>query len=304
MRASDRVKIRQRRIAHTLLVVFSFSLMFLGKADFSALRSARMGLSDFAAPLVDLLSAPVRGAETMVQGIRTVASLRAENVRLQAENGILKRWRRRAEILESENRQLRSVAGAVSPDRRTPLTARAVTAPGGAFAHTVLVATGSDQGIQTGNPVVTADGLVGMVVDVGATYARVLMISDINAQIPVILASSSWPGVTSGKNGPFLTLEYLPAEAAPKVGELVLTSGHGGVLPAGVPVGRVDLVRDDFVRVRPAVDLRHLSYVSILVGGTDGIDTGDLALEQYYTPLPETDESRLFEGVNASGERQ
>ena len=304
MRASDKAKIRQRRIAHTLLVVFSFSLMFLGKLDLNALRSARMGMNDFTAPFVDLLSAPVRGVETMVQGIRTVASLRAENVRLQAENVLLKRWRRRAEILESENRQLRSVAGAVTPDLRQPVTARAVTAPGGAFAHTVLVANGREQGIQRGNPVVTADGLVGLVVDVGATYARVLMISDINAQIPVILSSSSWPGVTVGNNGTFLSLRFLPEEAAPKVGELVLTSGHGGVLPAGVPVGRVDLVRDDFVRVRPAVDLRHLSYVSILVGGTEGIDLDNLALEDYYTPLPETEGTRLFEGVNAAGERQ
>ncbi|MEC7438633.1 MAG: rod shape-determining protein MreC, partial [Pseudomonadota bacterium] len=262
MRASEKAKIRQRRIAHTLLVVFSFSLMFLGKADFSALRDARMGASDFMAPFVDLVSAPVRGVETMAQGIRTVASLRAENVRLQAENSMLKRWRRRAEILESENRQLRSVAGAVSPEKRRPLTARAVTAPGGAFAHTVLVANGSDAGIGVGNPVVTADGLVGLVVDVGKTYSRVLMISDINAQIPVILASSSWPGVAVGNNGTYLSLRFLPAEAAPKVGELVVTSGHGGVLPAGVPVGRVDLVRDGSVRVKPAVDLRHLSYVS------------------------------------------
>jgi rod shape-determining protein MreC len=233
-----------------------------------------------------------------------VASLRAENVRLQAENAMLKRWRRRAEILESENRQLRSVAGAVSPDRRVALTARAVTAPGGAFAHTVLVANGSDQGIAAGNPVVTADGLVGLVVDVGAAYSRVLMISDINAQIPVILASSSWPGVTTGNNGPFLALRYLPEEATPRVGELVLTSGHGGVLPAGVPVGRIDLVKEDYVRIKPAVDLRNLSYVSILVGGTDGIDTNNLELGEYYTPLPEDDDSRLFEGVNASGERQ
>jgi rod shape-determining protein MreC len=304
MRASDKAKIRQRRIGHTLLVVASFSLMFLGKADFNALRSARMGLNDFIAPVVDLLSAPVRGVETMVQGIRTVASLRAENVRLQAENAMLKRWRRRAEILESENRQLRSVAGAVSPDRRVALTARAVTAPGGAFAHTVLVANGSDQGIAAGNPVVTADGLVGLVVDVGAAYSRVLMISDINAQIPVILASSSWPGVTTGNNGPFLALRYLPEEAMPRVGELVLTSGHGGVLPAGVPVGRIDLVQDDYVRIKPAVDLRNLSYVSILVGGTDGIDTNNLELGEYYTPLPQDDDSRLFEGVNALGERQ
>jgi len=64
------------------------------------------------------------------------------------------------------------------------------------------------------------------------------------------------------------------------------------------------MVQDDFVRVQPAVDLRNLSYVSILVGGTDGIDMGNLELDKYYTPLPEADDKKLFEGVNASGEIQ
>ena len=304
MRASDKAKIRQRRIANIVLIAISFSLMFLGKADITALRNARMGATDFVALIVDLVSVPARAISTMVTGIRTVASLRAENVRLQAENDLLKRWRRRAEILESENRQLRSVTGAVTPERRVPLTARAVTAPGGSFAHTVLIANGTDSGVQSGNPVVTADGLVGLIVDAGRSYSRTLMISDINARIPVILASSSWPGVTIGQNGLFLELAFLPEEADPQVGELVLTSGHGGVLPAGVPVGRVDLVTDDFIRVRPAVDFRNLSYVSVLTGGLDGVDTNNLSLGDYYTPLPIDDKTRLLEGVNAAGERQ
>ena len=85
---------------------------------------------------------------------------------------------------------------------------------------------------------------------------------------------------------------------------MCIRDSHGGVLPAGVPVGRIDLVQDDYVRIKPAVDLRNLSYVSILVGGTDGIDTNNLELGEYYTPLPRDDDSRLFEGVNALGERQ
>ena len=303
-RTSDKNRIRRRRIAHVLLIVSSFVLMFLGKADVAALRNARMGANDFLAPLVDIVSAPIRGIDTMVTGIRTVAALRAENVRLEAENDLLKRWRRRAEILESENRQLRSVTGVVVPSDRNRLTARAVTAPGGNFAHTVLISVGYDGEIRSGNPVVTANGLVGLVVDVGKSFARVLLISDINARIPVILASSSWPGLVIGQNGVFLELEFLPEEAKPQVGELVVTSGHGGVLPAGLPVGRVDLVKENYVRVRPAVDFRSLSYVSVLTGGTEGIDTRDLSLENHYTPLPIDDKTRLLEGLNAIGERQ
>jgi rod shape-determining protein MreC len=145
---------------------------------------------------------------------------------------------------------------------------------------------------------------VGIVYEVGRAYARVLMISDINARIPVMLASSSWPGLTIGLNGEYLELAFLPAEARPEVGELVLTSGHGGILPAGLAVGRVDRVDGDDIRVRPAVEFRNLGYVSVLIGGTEGVDRSDLSQGSFFTPLPIDDDKRLLEGVNASGTRQ
>ena len=304
MRPSDKAKVRHRRLVHVVLIALSFSLMFIGKADLVAMRDLRMSSNDFLAPVIDFVSAPIRGVETMAEGIRTVASLRAENVRLQAENDLLQRWRRRAEILESENQQLRSVTGTVSDENRSLITARAVTAPGGSFAHTILIAIGDESGIAAGDPVITSNGLVGIVYEVGRAYARVLMISDINARIPVMLASSSWPGLTIGRNGEYLELAFLPAEARPEVGELVLTSGHGGILPAGLAVGRVDRVDGDNIRVRPAVEFRNLGYVSILIGGTEGVDRSDLSQGSFFTPLPIDDDKRLLEGLNASGTRQ
>ena len=304
MRPSDKAKVRHRRLVHVVLIALSFSLMFIGKADMVAMRDLRMSSNDFLAPVIDFVSAPIRGVETMAEGIRTVASLRAENVRLQAENDLLQRWRRRAEILESENQQLRSVTGTVSDENRSLITARAVTAPGGSFAHTILIAIGDESGIAAGDPVITSNGLVGIVYEVGRAYARVLMISDINARIPVMLASSSWPGLTIGRNGEYLELAFLPAEARPEVGELVLTSGHGGILPAGLAVGRVDRVDGDDIRVRPAVEFRNLGYVSVLIGGTEGVDRSDLSQGSFFTPLPIDDDKRLLEGLNASGTRQ
>ena len=304
MRSSDKSKVRHRRLVHVVLIALSFSLMFIGKADLVAMRDLRMSSNDFLAPVIDFVSAPIRGVETMAEGIRTVASLRAENVRLQAENDLLQRWRRRAEILESENQQLRSVTGTVSDENRSLITARAVTAPGGSFAHTILIAIGNESGIVAGDPVITSNGLVGIVYEVGRAYARVLMISDINARIPVMLASSSWPGLTIGRNGEYLELAFLPAEARPEVGELVLTSGHGGILPAGLAVGRVDRVDGDNIRVRPAVEFRNLGYVSILIGDTEGVDRSDMSQGSFFTPLPIDNDKRLLEGVNASGTRQ
>ena len=104
-----------------------------------------------------------------------------------------------------------------------------------------------------------------------------------------------------GRNSEYLELAFLPAEARPAIGELVLTSGHGGILPAGLAVGRVERVDSDYVQVRPAVDLRNLGYVSILIGGTEGVDRSEFAQDNFFTPLPVEDNKRLLEGLNASG---
>ena len=72
MRVSDKAKIRQRRIVHGALILISFSLMFLGKADLNALRNLRMGSAEFLAPVVDVVSAPIRTIETMIEGVRTL----------------------------------------------------------------------------------------------------------------------------------------------------------------------------------------------------------------------------------------
>ena len=75
-------------------------------------------------------------------------------------------------------------------------------------------------------------------------------------------------------------------------------------MPNGLPVGRVDQIKDGKILVRPAVDFRHLSYISVLVGGLEGIDNTNLALDKFYTPLPVSVPTRFLEGLNSSGKRQ
>jgi len=99
-------------------------------------------------------------------------------------------------------------------------------------------------------------------------------------------------------------LRHFANYSEPEIGELVLTSGHGGVLPNGLPVGRVDQIKDGKIRVRPAVDFRHLSYLSVLVGGLEGIDNRNLDLTDFYTPMPIDESTRLLEGLNSSGKRK
>ncbi|MGB0519997.1 MAG: rod shape-determining protein MreC [Candidatus Puniceispirillaceae bacterium] len=263
-----------------------------------AVRTVQTSVSGIFAPLFDVVAAPVRAVETMFEGMRTVASLREETVRLRAENERLKRWQRRSEILESENRQLRTVLGAVIPADRQAVTARAIAAPGSSFSHTMMITHGRDKRIHRGDPVVTADGLVGYIIEVGKRHSWVLMLSDVNSRIPILLSTSSWPGLAIGQNSDMLSLSFLPLEAEPKENELVLTSGHGEILPPGLPVGRVVSGGGRDFYIQPVVDLRKVAFVSILVR-PEGDDRQDIdGFADFFTPLPENDDKRLLEGFS------
>ncbi len=287
-----------RRFFHLLIILLGFALIFVGKADTLAVRTVQTSFSGLFAPLFNVVATPVRAVETMFEGMRTVASLREETVRLRAENERLKRWQRRSEILESENRQLRTVLGAVIPADRQAVTARAIAAPGSSFSHTMMITHGTDKRIHRGDPVVTADGLVGYIIEVSKRHSWVLMLSDVNSRIPILLSTSSWPGLAIGQNSDVLSLSFLPLEAEPKENELVLTSGHGEILPPGLPVGRVTKGVGREYYIQPVVDLRRVSFVSILVRpeGEGVSEIGGFA--DFFTPLPETDNKRLLEGFS------
>ena len=287
-----------RRFLHLIIILLGFVLIFVGKADMLAVRTVQTSFSGLFAPLFNVVATPVRAVETMFEGMRTVASLREETVRLRAENERLKRWQRRSEILESENRQLRTVLGAVIPADRQAVTARAIASPGSSFSHTMMITHGTDKRIHRGDPVVTADGLVGYIIEASKRHSWVLMLSDVNSRIPILLSTSSWPGLAIGQNSDMLSLSFLPLEAVPKENELVLTSGHGEILPPGLPVGRVIKGVGREYYIQPVVDLRKVSFVSILVRPEgEGInEIGGFA--DFFTPLPETDNKRLLEGFS------
>jgi len=286
-----------------LIFVICVAMLLLGKVDISAINSARTGLTGFITPIAEVVSVPFRAIYAMVNSMQAVANLREENIRLKEDVERLRQWRRKAEILQNENRQLRSVSGVVIPEGTTPVAARVIAVNADSFAHSVLINAGTYAGIKKGNAVTTTDGLVGIVVSVGAKHSQVLLVTDINAMIPVILSASSWPATTAGLNSTELDLRFLPAEASANLDDLVQTSGHGGVLPPGIPVGRISEVRSDMIKVRPVVDLQRLGFVSVLTTPEDPGFALDDIYDQTFRTLPEDEQGFTLEGINAFGQR-
>ncbi len=303
--SSERKRGRKSNGALTRVIIFvlCIGLISLGKADISAMNSLRTVMTGLIMPIADIVSVPVRAAASMVEGMQTVANLRQENERLKEDVKRLSRWRLKAEILQTENLQLKSVSGVIIPDDVRPVSARVIAINADSFAHSVMINAGADEGLRKGHAVTTTDGFVGMVIDVGARHAQVLLLTDINAMIPVILSSSSWPATTVGRNSNNIALRFLPVEANISIDELVQTSGHGGVIPPGIPVGRVAAINNNDIVIEPVVDLQRLSFVTILVTDDDpGFSTDDI-LNQAYSPLPPEQDEFTLKGLNALGQR-
>ena len=196
--------------------------------------------------------------------------LRGENERLRRENEVLLKWQQAALRLDAENRSLRSLLDYVPEPAARFVTARVVADPGGAFVRTLVVTAGRRDGVQRGQAAIAGQGLIGRVVEVGEWSSRVLLITDLNARIPVVVEPSRHRAILGGDNRDQPELLYMPADVPVTVGDRVSTSGHGGMIPAGLLIGLVAAIDDDGIRVQPIVDLSRVEHVQIVDFGLPG----------------------------------
>ena len=253
------------RYALAGLLLFSLGLVVLGKADIKAVQWMASRAGDLAAPLLSAIQEPVMAVRDAADGLGTVLALREENDRLREGNRRLLIWQGEAARLAVENESLRELMRMPRVEA-APLwtTARVVADPGGPFVRTLLIDAGADRGIETGMAVVDESGLVGRIVAVGQRSARVLLLTDLNSKIPVVTERSRDQAVLEGTNDRRPELRFAPMDPAFRPGDRVLTSGRGGVLPAGLLIGEIDEVRDQRIIVRPYVDWHRLDYVAVL----------------------------------------
>lgn len=260
-----------QRFAYMGLLAAAVGLMILGKVDLLLVDRFRAQVTDAVAPILDGLSRPVESVSNAVDHIRELADLKTENQRLRENQARLLQWQAAARRLEAENRILRDLLNFVPGPEPSFITARVIADTGGAFAHSLILNAGARDGVAKGQAAMTGEGLVGRVAGVGSRSARILLITDLNSRIPVMVGRGRSRAILAGNNSDQPRLIHLPSGETVAAGDRVVTSGHGGAFPFGLPVGVVTRVDDNGIAVQPFVARSRLEYIRLLEFGLGGI---------------------------------
>jgi rod shape-determining protein MreC len=225
---------------------------------------------DTVAPVLTVVAAPAQSLADGLRHLRGLFALYHENARLREDNGRLLQWQEVARKLAVENAQLRDLTHYRPHGASFSITAQVIADSGGAFARNVLVAAGSRDGVARGQAGMTGAGLIGRVAEVGERTARILLLSDLNSRIPVVVGPSRDRAMLAGDNSGEPLLLFLAVGSPVKVGDRIVTGGAEGVFPPDLPVGVVASIEGDAVRVATDAELAQLDYVRIVDLGLSG----------------------------------
>jgi rod shape-determining protein MreC len=273
----------RRAIILAVALVMAFLLMTLQvRHDHAVVSFTRQAVLFLVSPVIKVTAVTMSSVSRVWGDYVDLRNLREESLRLTREAAVLQRRISYLEEQALETQRLQGLLAMKEISRAEFLAARVVGKDATNWFKTVLIDRGSLAGIRRNMPVVAPDGLVGRVVEVTPTAAKVQLITDPVSAAGGLIQRTRVIGIVSGSLGAGLKVRYLPLMADIVIGDEVVTSGMGGVFPKGIPLGRVIAAERrsgalfQEATLAPKVDLSRLEEVLILMGteSRDGFETG------------------------------
>jgi len=268
---------RRRRIGVFFVLLFTITLLITLQVRSPGRRQVGWVGDAVAAALTQLQVGLAHVADTgwrWWSALNEIGQLRVENARLRLQ---IERQRRELAVGEestAENKRLRRLLAFQPRANRPTVAARVVSRDPSRWFTTLTIDRGARAGLRTNDVVVTAEGLVGRLMEVYPGAARVLLVSDPRSAIGVLVQRTREASVAEGLGQPTLRLKYLSREVETKPGDVIVTSGLGGSVPRGVRLGTVRAVMRPAgalfqeAEVAPDATLARLEEVLVLLSGT------------------------------------
>lgn len=244
-----------------LYAIISIAFMILDQR-FNWLERAHYILQAASYPVELAVSSPVAAWRWVQNSFATRDSLEAENQQLRTRLRGLELRSMRYDALARENAELIGLRSSLPPVAQRWLPADIVNIQLDSLRQRVLIDRGTMNGVTPGQAVLDDDGVVGQTMHVGPWSAQVILITDPEHALPVQIERTGLRTIAVGSgDSTSLALPYLPANADVHVGDVLVTSGLGGVFPPGYPVARVTEVHKD--SVQPLAHLRAVPFAHL-----------------------------------------
>lgn len=255
-------------VALVVAMVVALVLLFSDRRETfqtEAYGASRKVSDAIVAPVTGVLSTPLGWIGAGVDGVRGYFFAVSENRRLKEELRVAREWQVRALALRDTNDRYKALLGLKTDPPIPMVAARTVSEARGPFSNTRLANAGAEKGIKPGNPVMSENGLVGRVIGVTNGVSRILMLTDTASRTPVMIDRTNARAILAGDGGPNPRLEYLRGQEPVKQGDRLVTSGDGGVLPRGLPVGVAVKGLDGRWRAVLASDAAPVDFVQVML---------------------------------------
>ena len=262
-----------RRLITALLLLSLFGLFVLWRIDGPRVEKFRVLVIDTFVPSFEWMLRPMTSVVKLAQDYQSYEKLLEQNKELRRELQQMKSWKEAALQLEQENARLLDLSQLRLDSKLTHVSGIVMADSGSPFRQSVLLNIGSRDGIQDGWAAMDGLGLVGRISGVGSSTSRVLLLTDNASQIPVILQPSGQDAIVMGDNSFAPLVEFIENADLVRPGDRIITSGEGGVLPAGLLVGTLAMDPNGRLRTRLAADYERLEFLKVLRDyGTEKID--------------------------------
>jgi rod shape-determining protein MreC len=260
------VKGSKQKFSLYILIILSIILIFVETIEIKPLNFFRAFVKDSIYRGSQIVSTPSKLAGGLTNSIKNHLNLYDNYSELKKENATLKNNISKKDYLELENTQLRRLIDEQAEPIKDFVSARVMLDKQSPYLNSFVINVGKNKEIKNGLAVLDGKNFIGRTVDVNFFSSRVLLITDLNSKIPVIIESGGNHAILSGRGKNLPTLEYLPEKSEIKDGDKVYTSGKEGIFLPGIPIGKIK-IENKIVKVLLFSDLTQITFVNINLRG-------------------------------------